>query len=271
MAEKQFGQDGIGPNLQYGKGGPRIKDNGGVFEMTNAADSALVITRGADPVGDNDYVTKRVFDQGGLGTLPVRGQIDGGAIPVSTIAGEVFIVTTTGGGYTVNELYRGDGSSNAWTLIPVAEGQQIVVTDDLVGGSIQFIGDHAYLWDADAVTWVDIGPANAAAELIKTAIYDLAFGDAAVNVIITPPAFSTVDSIRVRVDTIWDTAATLVIELNGSTVLMPAIEIDLTIGGLYISENFDDNATGLAIQTSYTQAAATAGAARIIVKYYRIA
>ena len=44
--------------FQIGKAGPNIKTTGGVFEMRNNADSAYAITRGLDPVGAQDYVTK---------------------------------------------------------------------------------------------------------------------------------------------------------------------------------------------------------------------
>lgn len=40
----------------------QIKNNSGVVEMRNSDDSAFVITRGLDPVGNNDYVTKGYGD-----------------------------------------------------------------------------------------------------------------------------------------------------------------------------------------------------------------
>lgn len=44
--------------LQIGLGGPNVKANAGAIEMRNAADAAFAITRGAPPVGADDYVTK---------------------------------------------------------------------------------------------------------------------------------------------------------------------------------------------------------------------
>ena len=49
----------IGSILRIGLGGPQIKATGGNLEMRNAVDGGFVITRGADPVGSDDLVTKR--------------------------------------------------------------------------------------------------------------------------------------------------------------------------------------------------------------------
>lgn len=38
-----------------------LKNNAGIFEVRNAADAAYIIGRGADPVGDDDWVTRRYF------------------------------------------------------------------------------------------------------------------------------------------------------------------------------------------------------------------
>lgn len=50
--------------FQIGLGGPNIKANAGAVEMRNAADAGFAITRGADPVGANDYVTKGSLTSG---------------------------------------------------------------------------------------------------------------------------------------------------------------------------------------------------------------
>jgi len=43
---------------QLGIGGPNLKNNSGVIEAKNAADSALAVVRMADPLGDTDGVAK---------------------------------------------------------------------------------------------------------------------------------------------------------------------------------------------------------------------
>jgi hypothetical protein len=42
--------------------GPQLKHNAGTLEMRNSADTGFVITRGSDPVGNNDFVTKGAGD-----------------------------------------------------------------------------------------------------------------------------------------------------------------------------------------------------------------
>jgi len=48
--------------LQLGLGGPNVKNNSGVVEFKNAADSALVIARGLTPAGATDLATKAYVD-----------------------------------------------------------------------------------------------------------------------------------------------------------------------------------------------------------------
>ena len=54
----------VGSIFSIGLGATKvqIKNNAGVVEMRNAADGAFVITRGLDPVGNEDYVTKLYGD-----------------------------------------------------------------------------------------------------------------------------------------------------------------------------------------------------------------
>jgi hypothetical protein len=42
--------------------GPQLKHNAGTMEMRNSTDTGFVITRGSDPVGNNDFVTKGAGD-----------------------------------------------------------------------------------------------------------------------------------------------------------------------------------------------------------------
>jgi len=59
---KNFGLVGIGGSVILSKGGVRIKNSAGILEARNLADDAYAIVRGADPVGNDDFVTKRVHD-----------------------------------------------------------------------------------------------------------------------------------------------------------------------------------------------------------------
>lgn len=66
--------------FQLGKAGPQLKNNAGAIEARNAADSAYVNARGADPAIADDLVTKRYGDAnyGGGGTSLIN------TVPVST-------------------------------------------------------------------------------------------------------------------------------------------------------------------------------------------
>ncbi|MCP4674364.1 MAG: hypothetical protein GY854_02365 [Deltaproteobacteria bacterium] len=154
MGRKSFDMNGIGPNVQVGKGGPRVKNSSGVLELRNAADDGYAVGRGAPPINENDFVTLKYLQT--RADIKVTGQIDGGAPPTAGTLGRIYIVTTTGGAYTVNELWYDNGSS--WENISVAEGTTIHVTDALTGGTVEFSGDHIYIWDADNTEWDDIGP-----------------------------------------------------------------------------------------------------------------
>jgi hypothetical protein len=53
--------------FQIGLSGPQIKNNSSAVEARNSTDAAFVIGRGLDPVGDDDWTTKR-FVEGALST-----------------------------------------------------------------------------------------------------------------------------------------------------------------------------------------------------------
>jgi hypothetical protein len=150
---KHYGVTGLSTNVELGKGGPRLKNNSGVVEHRNSADSAFVIVRGAHPIGENDLVTKRYLEE--RADVRVTGQIDGGS-PPAVVAGAVYIVTTAGGSYSLKELYYGGATS--WEAITVLEGMRIGITDALTGGTDEYLADRVYMWDADGATWVNVGP-----------------------------------------------------------------------------------------------------------------
>lgn len=61
--------------FQLGLGGPNLKNNAGVVENRNAADSAFTIARGATPLAANDLTTKAYVDGlvgGGADVLEIR-------------------------------------------------------------------------------------------------------------------------------------------------------------------------------------------------------
>ncbi len=63
METKIFKLIGIGTNVQYGKRGPRIRDDGaGVLQARNAADTLLNRFQVATPTADDDAATKAYVD-----------------------------------------------------------------------------------------------------------------------------------------------------------------------------------------------------------------
>jgi hypothetical protein len=200
MASKHYELSGIDSNVEIGKRGPRVKDNSGAVEFRNQADDDFVVVRGADPVAANDFVTKRYMET--RASVYVTGQIDGGSPPAAGTPGRVFICTTTGGGYTINYLYWDNGVT--WDEIIPAEGQVVSVTDELSGGTVEFTGDHLYLWDADGSTWVDLGPTPAAQEVVKSSRLAFDYADVGVNLIVNVPANAIVTKVILNVTQAWD-------------------------------------------------------------------
>ncbi len=268
---KRYGLTGVSSNVELGKGGPRLKDESGVVSARDTTDTAYAITRGADPVGEDDLVTLRYLRT--RADVRVTGQIDGGAPPAAGTPGRVFVCTTTGGGYTVNHLYYDDGA--AWNDVGPAEGQTMKVTDALTGGAVEFLADHAYVWDADGSVWRDLGPIaseSAKNEWGETA--DVAFGTASpFNVGDAVPADTIAFGGVVIVTQAFDGAApTLTIGDVGDTDrLCTAGEIDLTTVGVYA---FDCGYTySLATQITGTLVpdGSAQGAAKVLVHLRRAA
>jgi len=140
MDFNKFGLKGIGSIFSVGKNGPKIKNNAGVIEVKNAADSAYAKLRADHPVADNDVVTKRYLELNA--NIVINGQIDGGA-PPSPADGLIYIVTTAGGGYSLNELYRRE--SGSWVAVTLFDGMKIAIADPLTGGADEYeMGIYMY-------------------------------------------------------------------------------------------------------------------------------
>lgn len=62
MSSKSYGLDGVAGNVELGKGGPRLKDAGGVVEARNSGDTTYAVVRGGEPSGASDLATKNYVD-----------------------------------------------------------------------------------------------------------------------------------------------------------------------------------------------------------------
>ncbi len=108
-----YGQTGIGGNVEIGKGGPRYKDASGVVQFRNGGDTVFAKVQGADPTVDDDLATKRYVDSAGgtpnwatvLATGPSAGANnpiipDGQSIIGDDVAGNAGSYTVRAGNQT---------------------------------------------------------------------------------------------------------------------------------------------------------------------------
>lgn len=267
MTTRNYDQSGIGTNVEIGKRGPRIKDSSGVIEHRNQADSDFVVVRGAHPVDDNDFVTKRYLET--RSGASVTGQIDGGSPPAAGSAGRLFVCTTTGGVYTVNYLYRDNGVS--WDEIIPPEGMTINITDALTGGAVEFLGDHVYLWDLDTTSWSDIGPGAAETKLVKAVSISLAYTDVGTVPLVSVPANAVVSKLVVNVTQAWDSSLPTVIigDAGDTDRFVESKDVDLNKVGIYVVTELHlySVLTAVNIILDNNTATPTQGAARVGIEY----
>lgn len=267
MATKNYGLVGVGSSVELGKGGARIKSTGGVVEARNTGDSAYAILRGAHPVDENDLVTLRYLKT--KGDVAVTGQINGGAPPAAGTPGRVFICTTTGGTYTVNYLYYDDGS--AWVEVVPSNGQSMVVTVDLTGGAVEFLGDNAYLWDLETTSWVNIGPAvSSHSKQLQQRTVDIAYTDSgALNVGAAVSANGRVLSVYINVTQVFNgTVPTLIVGDAGDTDrFVLTTEVDLKTVGVYKLDMAHLYSVSTQVIATIAPDGSTTGAANVTLVY----
>ncbi len=261
---KSFGLTGVGSSVQLGKGGPKVKNNSGAIEARNAADNAYAVFRVGDPVGLNDAVNRRYLET--RANVIVTGQIDGNS-PPGVSAGSVYLCTTTGTTFTAGRLYFGENAS--WNEINPQEGLTISVTDALSGGTLTFLADHRYLYDADSGLWVDIGPAPAETKLIKAVRATLAFNSVGtVNIGSALPTNATVSKVLVNCTQAFNGTSTVTFGVAGQVAeLGAANESDLTTTGVYVIDCFKTYVSNEQLIATYVANGASAGAASIEVHY----
>lgn len=280
---KNYGIDGLGALVELSKGGANIKNNAGVIEARNNADSALAIIRALDPVGPNDVITKQYMEA--HAAIAVIGNIydSGASTPASTQftgagqEGKIAICNESVGSFTATYLYRldtwlTDVASSTWTEIVPSEANQMAISDTSSGGTPTYTAEHVYVYDADGGTWVDAGSAYTANKINKHFRAALAFGTSSPLAIGTPPANSIVSKLIVDVTEAFDgTAPTLNIGTAGTADLyMDETEIDLTTIGTYIVDIYKLDVAGTAAQAIYVPDSSAAGAADILFKYEKI-
>jgi len=232
VAHKEYGQTGVASEVEFGKGGPKLKDESGKLTAYQNDGATLQEVEGAAPTGPNAFATREYVDT--RSGAPVTGQIPGSS-PPAVVDGAFYICTETGGAYTEKNLYYGKGGS--WIEKVPVEGMTIHVTDALTGYNQEYLADHVYIWDADASTWNDIGPYNT--KTVKTERVTLAFGDTGVNNIGSAlPANARVRSVKANVTQTFDgtTPVLKVGDASDDDRHMTEAENDLETVGLYQTE-----------------------------------
>lgn len=272
MSSKHYGVTGVSDNVELGTGGAKVRSvtDGATkaVEARNNLDNAYVKIRADHPVDPNDVVTLQYLRT--KGDVIVTGQINGGSPPAAGVVGRVFVCTTTGGSYTVTRLYYDNGAS--WTHVGPAEGQSMAVTDALSGGAIEFLADHAYLWDLDSTIWVDLGPSAGSSEskhVVQRSV-DIAYTDSgAINVGAQISANGRVTSILISVTTVFNgTAPTLTVgDAGDASRLVAAADVNLKVVGIYTLDVSHKYASLTQVTTTVTPDSSTTGAANVTLLY----
>lgn len=270
---KQYGLTGISSSVEFGKGGSRIKESSGIIEARNNADGAYVIVRGLDPVGDSDLVTKQYLTTGASGGIvSVTGQIDGTA-PPAVVPGAIYIVTKTGGSYTLNELWY--GGSVAWIKITSAY-RTMYVTTALTGNTREYAANAIYVYDG--ADWWRATNYYSVHDIVKFSFTNLTNASVGTNTfgINIPvggpgniPASAYILRASVKVVTVFDGSSTLSIgdSVDGVSAYMATSEIDLTTQGTYISQLQDGPTASARLFTATLAGTPTQGLCRVAMQW----
>lgn len=265
MGSRHWNLTGVSSDLQLGVDGPRLIDVGGHVEVRDATNVAYARVKAAEPVDEDDVVTLRYLRT--RADVIVTGQIDGSAPPAAGTLGRVFVCSTTGGAYTVNRLYYDNGVD--WEEIPQIEGLAMRVTDALTGGSVEFLADHVYIWDADGVQWVNVGPATLTLSgVVQKRSVDFTYDTASpINVGSALPASARVLEVKLNVSQAFNGAGpTLTVGDAGvPDRFMTVEENDLTEVALHCADASHVYSLSTQVTATLSAAGATTGTANLTV------
>lgn len=204
--------------FQIGVGGPRVKNNGGLIEARNAADSGFVIVRGATPVATNDLTTKQYVDTISKPFL-CSAQFNGSSsLPNNSSVEKYIIVTTTGVNASIGQVLWDNGlnDGNTVTVLGPTNGMCVAIQAALSGGTITFQTDSIYIWDNPSTTWIkigDIGSVTGAIRLIRYAITNAATQDSTSTI----PTTAFIVKSRLQLTTPYSGGATISVGQPGAT------------------------------------------------------
>ncbi len=212
-------------------------------------------------------VTKKFLDE--RASVYVSAQIDGSVPTPAGAAGIFALVTTAGNGFSLNEIYRSDGST--WVAVTLIEGMVISVTDALTGGTDEYEADHRYMRDEDGTQWIDLGPSTAVTKIVKAERATFVFDDASpLNIGAQLPSNALVTKLIVNVSTAFDGASESTLEVgdSGNTARLAAdTEINLAVAGVYVVDMYHLYGSATQVIGTYVQDTATVGVAEITLEY----
>ena len=256
---------GVADRLGFGNSGLELDVSSGTVKFRDSNGDLVPISVGDGNNLNNVATMRQLRESAGL---TVTGQIDGSAPPdANANDGALFIVTTAGGSYALREIYVSRGG--AWTALTLDDGLLVTVADDLTGGTISFVGGHAYVYDAESDAWVDNGKTTSLAGTIRASQTDVAFDDTSPATVHTGTP-GDIHRVHIRVLTAFDDAAASLDTLqDGSStdVVDPATlaAIDLTqTGETSVAVSQDANSD---LTLAFSPAGATAGQVQVITEY----
>lgn len=257
--------------FSFGLGQAQIKSQAGgtILEVRNSDDSAFGILRGAAPVGDNDYVTKKYADTLEKPLIVSRQADCSVAISNNTGVRGFVVVTTAGSGAAIGDILYDNGSgSGTMEILAAVEGRTLAITDTLSGGTISFDADSVYIWDADGTQWIkigDIGSVTGAVRMIRFTITNAA----SQNSVNSIPQNARVRRCWLEITTVYSGGATISIGYSGSTSAFMATT-DNTPQRLAAYEADQDTQVPTAQPVLVTVAGAPAAGAGVVIAEFSL-
>jgi len=207
--------------FQIQKAGAQVKNNSGVLEVKNSDDSGFAIMRGLSPINDNDFVTKLYAGSLSKPIIVSRQADCSAALPTNTAVAGYVVVTVTGTGAVVGDIFRDSGAGTGnMEILASSEGRSLAITDALTGGTIAFDPDSFYIWDDDGSAYVkigDIGSVAGAERVIRITMDNSASQDTTFTI----PANAIVTYCAVEISTPYSGGATISVgEITDADSLM---------------------------------------------------
>jgi hypothetical protein len=217
-----------------GPSGSAIKNNSGVIEARNSADSAYAKLRALEiqtSPGINDIPT--LLD---IMAKVIQFSFDGASAPAAgTNTGKFGFCHTTGGSYTNNDVVYDDGSN--LRKLP-RESCKLIVTTDAVSGTVSLNQNGIYGWSGSAYVLKGDG-ASTNTGIVKSIRVDYDYTDGNVDSTEEIPSGADVLCVTNSVTTALDgTAPTVGVSVNGST---PLTILATTVSNVKVSAQYESD------------------------------